>query len=316
MASACYRRGGCAEIVEAVAKRIDARAFNPTFPAVFPRFVQHAIWRYCAQSGLAVCNGNRIDDRKSCGCPRPGCSAMVAPLQISEHQPGDAAKSSCVPAAIIRFAHPQPSPFCQGRSALPPRALERQWCCWLPGYVMACRYFDAEANLVTIHVEASKCRQRALDHQVGRRQTHPQIIRSVHDAAGQHEDIAIGQPVPLPLGVSLGPCGPPIERPLRQQHVVACLASVAVSRSRRRESAVRSIDSFSRSPTEYCMTASGKHQPSAIWAENMTSRSAWRCGGGMSGEIERYRSRGRARAGLCRNCRKSMSTDRTMLGWG
>ena len=64
--SACYRRGGCAEIIQAVAERIDARAFNPTFPAVFPRFVQHAIWRYCAQSGLAVCNGNRIDDRKSC----------------------------------------------------------------------------------------------------------------------------------------------------------------------------------------------------------------------------------------------------------
>ena len=64
--SACYRPGGCAEIIETVAKRIDARAFNPTFPAVFPRFVQHALWRYCAQSGLAVCNGNRIDDRKSC----------------------------------------------------------------------------------------------------------------------------------------------------------------------------------------------------------------------------------------------------------
>jgi len=64
--SACYRRGGCADIIQAVAKRIDARAFNPTFPAVFPRFVQYAIWRYCAQSGLAVCNGNRIDDRKSC----------------------------------------------------------------------------------------------------------------------------------------------------------------------------------------------------------------------------------------------------------
>ena len=64
--SACYRRGGCAEIIQAVADRIDASAFNPAFPAVFPRFVQHAIWRYCAQSGLAVCNGNRIDDRKSC----------------------------------------------------------------------------------------------------------------------------------------------------------------------------------------------------------------------------------------------------------
>jgi hypothetical protein len=64
--SACYRRGGCAEIIKIVAERIDASAFNPTFPAVFPRFVQHAIWRYCAQSGLDVCYGNRIDDRKSC----------------------------------------------------------------------------------------------------------------------------------------------------------------------------------------------------------------------------------------------------------
>jgi hypothetical protein len=64
--SACYRRGGCAEIIEIVAERIDASAFNPTFPAVFPRFVQHAIWRYCARSSLNVCNGNRIDDRKSC----------------------------------------------------------------------------------------------------------------------------------------------------------------------------------------------------------------------------------------------------------
>ena len=65
--AACYRPGGCAEVIEMVAARIDARTFSPAFPAVFPRFVQHAIWRYCARSGLDVCNGNRIDDRKSCG---------------------------------------------------------------------------------------------------------------------------------------------------------------------------------------------------------------------------------------------------------
>jgi hypothetical protein len=64
--SACYRRGGCADIIETVAERIDASAFNPAFLAVFPRFVQHAIWRYCARSGLDVCNGNRVDDQKSC----------------------------------------------------------------------------------------------------------------------------------------------------------------------------------------------------------------------------------------------------------
>ena len=64
--AACYRAGGCADIIGEVATRIDASAFNRRFPAVFPRFVQHAIWRYCAQAGLDVCNGNRIDDRKAC----------------------------------------------------------------------------------------------------------------------------------------------------------------------------------------------------------------------------------------------------------
>jgi hypothetical protein len=63
---ACYRPNGCTEILEAVAQQIDTRRFNPEFPIVFPRFVQHAIWRYCAQSGLNVCNGNKIDDDASC----------------------------------------------------------------------------------------------------------------------------------------------------------------------------------------------------------------------------------------------------------
>jgi len=62
----CYRSNGCADILETVAQQIDARAFNPEFPAVFPRFVQHAIWRYCAQPGLDICNGNKIDDGTSC----------------------------------------------------------------------------------------------------------------------------------------------------------------------------------------------------------------------------------------------------------
>jgi hypothetical protein len=63
---ACYRAGGCADIVQRVAEHIDARQFNPAFPQPFPRFVQHAIWRYCSQMGLDVCNGNRIDDTRRC----------------------------------------------------------------------------------------------------------------------------------------------------------------------------------------------------------------------------------------------------------
>jgi hypothetical protein len=62
----CYRPGGCADIIRLVASQIDARQFNRAFPAIFPRFVQLAIWRYCSQQGFDVCNGNRVDDRHHC----------------------------------------------------------------------------------------------------------------------------------------------------------------------------------------------------------------------------------------------------------
>jgi hypothetical protein len=62
----CYRPSGCAEIIETVAGEIDASQFDHRFPRMFPRFVQYAMWRYCSQQGLDVCNGNQIDDRKPC----------------------------------------------------------------------------------------------------------------------------------------------------------------------------------------------------------------------------------------------------------
>ena len=62
----CYGPGGCAEIIREIAIRIDARNFNRSFPAAFPRFVQYAIWRYCAAEGLDICNGVKIDDQRSC----------------------------------------------------------------------------------------------------------------------------------------------------------------------------------------------------------------------------------------------------------
>jgi hypothetical protein len=44
---ACYHPGGCREILDLIAARVDASVFNPAFPRVFPRFVQSAVWRYC-----------------------------------------------------------------------------------------------------------------------------------------------------------------------------------------------------------------------------------------------------------------------------
>ncbi|HKM68584.1 MAG TPA: hypothetical protein VJX94_00620 [Stellaceae bacterium] len=64
--TACYAPAGCSEILERIAGNIDARRFNPAFPANFPRFVQHAVWAFCAEGGLDECNGRQIDDRKRC----------------------------------------------------------------------------------------------------------------------------------------------------------------------------------------------------------------------------------------------------------
>jgi hypothetical protein len=63
---ACYADGGCASTIRKIATDIDCRQFNPTFPSVLPRFVQHSIWRFCAAEAVNVCNGNRIDDRHAC----------------------------------------------------------------------------------------------------------------------------------------------------------------------------------------------------------------------------------------------------------
>ena len=63
---ACYREGRCADILRAVSRHIDARRFGSVNPSQFPRFIQHAVWQYCASEGLNVCNGNNIDDSKSC----------------------------------------------------------------------------------------------------------------------------------------------------------------------------------------------------------------------------------------------------------
>jgi hypothetical protein len=62
----CYRPGGCADILGFLAAKIDAREFNRGFPKRFPRFVQSAIWWYCAENGLGVCNGNQIADDRRC----------------------------------------------------------------------------------------------------------------------------------------------------------------------------------------------------------------------------------------------------------
>ncbi len=77
---ACYRPGACADVIREVASTIDASQFNRTYPRSFPRFVQNAIWRHCAETGFNECNGNRIDDRQRC---ENGLLSAVLALRIA-----------------------------------------------------------------------------------------------------------------------------------------------------------------------------------------------------------------------------------------
>lgn len=62
----CYKPGGCSEIIERASALIDAQAYSRDYPGDFPRFIQHAIWRFCAQDELNTCNGIRIKDTGRC----------------------------------------------------------------------------------------------------------------------------------------------------------------------------------------------------------------------------------------------------------
>lgn len=64
--AACYGPRGCEGVIDDLARKIDAQSFNPAFPTYFPRFVQHALWMFCAQGAHDLCNGVRIDDDARC----------------------------------------------------------------------------------------------------------------------------------------------------------------------------------------------------------------------------------------------------------
>jgi hypothetical protein len=63
--------------------------FCPNGPVFFPRLVQKAIWLFCAEAGLSICNGNRVDDRERCAqcdCPLFHACERV-PLRPRADQP-------------------------------------------------------------------------------------------------------------------------------------------------------------------------------------------------------------------------------------
>jgi hypothetical protein len=92
----CYHPDGCADLLERLARAIDVRQFVGSLPAYHPRFVQHAVWRFCGADGLDICNGHRIDDRDRCANQACGlydaCGrvALRPPMATEPEIPGSA----------------------------------------------------------------------------------------------------------------------------------------------------------------------------------------------------------------------------------
>ncbi len=63
---ACYGKNGCAKVTDYIARQINCSEIDKSYPVYFPRFIQHAIWLYCAESGAGICNGNSVDDAFRC----------------------------------------------------------------------------------------------------------------------------------------------------------------------------------------------------------------------------------------------------------
>ena len=84
----CQTEEGCLGVLAGLAARIDARAFASDLPAYCPRFVQHALWRFCSEAGWGICSGRRIARTVRCEqqqCPSyRDCDRLALVAAIAE----------------------------------------------------------------------------------------------------------------------------------------------------------------------------------------------------------------------------------------
>lgn len=86
---ACYRPGGCEEVIRALAARIDARSLDPKLPRDCPLFVQKALCRFCAAGELNTCNVAEVGRGRRCrraySCPSSAwCLRAREPIPASK----------------------------------------------------------------------------------------------------------------------------------------------------------------------------------------------------------------------------------------
>lgn len=60
----CHSKGGCIEVINEIARRIDCKRFNDEYPSYYPRMVQACIWKFCTDNCNKIkCKINKLDDK-------------------------------------------------------------------------------------------------------------------------------------------------------------------------------------------------------------------------------------------------------------
>ena len=79
----CYGAAGCDGVLHEVALEMTAEAIDPGYPAYFPRLIELAIWRFCAEPGHGLCRSQAVGKGPTCrqrrSCPVAHFCAFARP---------------------------------------------------------------------------------------------------------------------------------------------------------------------------------------------------------------------------------------------
>ena len=69
----CYRENGCDGVIAELARVVPVQSIDPAYPDYFPRLLELAIWRFCAETQHGVCRTRIVGKGRLCNqrhhCP-------------------------------------------------------------------------------------------------------------------------------------------------------------------------------------------------------------------------------------------------------
>lgn len=91
----CYRSDGCDGVIAQLAKSVSVRRIDPAYPDYFPRLLELAIWRFCAENQHGICRTRAVGKARPCKqrqhCP---IARHCAHAKARRRKPGEPKKGT------------------------------------------------------------------------------------------------------------------------------------------------------------------------------------------------------------------------------